>query len=200
MLPIWSLMNSRVTASAPSLRRRWRSTFLASCIPFYSALLKLSPSGQTSMAAWIVFLILRTLRRAFVGRCRRPSYCHVRFLHRRNRQGQSQGEDRPLRRYQRSSHSPTIHGHDVRHDGQGRQCQNFAALRRYQCPNAQVHLSHPSGLLFATQFARIALVVTEKAAFEHMRLKGFVQKDCFCRSFIGRILRSHVYPTRLFPG
>ncbi|KAF9007571.1 fatty acid synthase [Cyathus striatus] len=38
--------------------------------------------------------------------------------------------------------------------------------------------SHPSGLLYATQFAQIALVVTEKAAFEDMRMKGFVQKDC----------------------
>ncbi|KAF7312560.1 Fatty acid synthase subunit alpha [Mycena indigotica] len=38
--------------------------------------------------------------------------------------------------------------------------------------------SHPQGLLFATQFAQIALVVTEKAAFEDMRMKGFVQKDC----------------------
>jgi len=38
--------------------------------------------------------------------------------------------------------------------------------------------SHPTGLLFATQFAQIALVVTEKAAFEDMRYKGFVQNDC----------------------
>ncbi|KAF5382044.1 hypothetical protein D9615_004428 [Tricholomella constricta] len=38
--------------------------------------------------------------------------------------------------------------------------------------------SHPAGLLFATQFAQIALVVTEKAAFEDMRSKGFVQKEC----------------------
>jgi len=38
--------------------------------------------------------------------------------------------------------------------------------------------SHPNGLLFATQFAQIALVVTEKAAFEDLRMKGFVQKDC----------------------
>ncbi|KAJ3916064.1 fatty acid synthase [Lentinula edodes] len=38
--------------------------------------------------------------------------------------------------------------------------------------------SHPNGLLFATQFAQIALVVTEKAAFEDMRSKGFVQTDC----------------------
>lgn len=38
--------------------------------------------------------------------------------------------------------------------------------------------SHPNGLLFATQFAQIALVVTEKAAFEDMRVKGFVQRNC----------------------
>lgn len=37
---------------------------------------------------------------------------------------------------------------------------------------------HPSGLLYATQFAQIALVVTERAAFEDMRSKGFVQRDC----------------------
>lgn len=35
--------------------------------------------------------------------------------------------------------------------------------------------SHPTGLLFATQFAQIALVVTERAAFEDMRAKGLVQ-------------------------
>jgi len=40
--------------------------------------------------------------------------------------------------------------------------------------------SHPNGLLFTTKFAQIALVVTEKAAFEDMRMKGFVQKDCIC--------------------
>lgn len=43
---------------------------------------------------------------------------------------------------------------------------------------AKYTFSHPNGLLFATQFAQIALVVTEKAAFEDMRAKGFVQKDC----------------------
>ena len=37
--------------------------------------------------------------------------------------------------------------------------------------------SHPNGLLFATQFAQIALVVTERAAFEDMRAKGLVQKE-----------------------
>lgn len=38
--------------------------------------------------------------------------------------------------------------------------------------------SHPSGLLYATQFAQIALVVTEKAAFEDLRSKGYIQRDC----------------------
>ncbi|TIB03399.1 hypothetical protein E3P94_00662 [Wallemia ichthyophaga] len=36
----------------------------------------------------------------------------------------------------------------------------------------------PNGLLFATQFAQIALVVTEKAAFEDMRSKGLIQANC----------------------
>jgi len=38
--------------------------------------------------------------------------------------------------------------------------------------------SSPTGLLYATQFAQIALVVTEKAAFEDMRSKGLVQPSC----------------------
>ncbi|EJU05022.1 fatty acid synthase [Dacryopinax primogenitus] len=38
--------------------------------------------------------------------------------------------------------------------------------------------SSPNGLLFATQFAQIALVVTEKAAFEDMKSKGLVQMGC----------------------
>jgi fatty acid synthase subunit beta len=38
--------------------------------------------------------------------------------------------------------------------------------------------SHLTGLLFATQFAQIALVVTEKATLEDMRSKGFVQNYC----------------------
>ena len=35
--------------------------------------------------------------------------------------------------------------------------------------------THPTGLLFATQFAQIALVVTSRAAFENMRSNGLVQ-------------------------
>jgi len=38
--------------------------------------------------------------------------------------------------------------------------------------------SHPAGLLYATQFAQIALVVQEKAAFEDMRAKGYVIHGC----------------------
>ena len=52
-----------------------------------------------------------------------------------------------------------------------------------RCP--KYTFSHPGGLLFATQFAQIALVITEKAAFEDMRVKGFVQKDC---AFAGQSL------------
>ena len=36
----------------------------------------------------------------------------------------------------------------------------------------------PNGLLFATQFAQISLIVTEKVGFEDMCFYGFVQKDC----------------------
>ncbi|KAI9439787.1 fatty acid synthase [Lactarius indigo] len=35
--------------------------------------------------------------------------------------------------------------------------------------------THPKGLLFATQFAQIALVIMSRAAFEDLRAKGFVQ-------------------------
>jgi malonyl CoA-acyl carrier protein transacylase len=34
---------------------------------------------------------------------------------------------------------------------------------------------HPKGLLFATQFTQIALVITSRTAFKDMRLKGLVQ-------------------------
>ena len=41
----------------------------------------------------------------------------------------------------------------------------------------QYAFSHPNGLLFATQFAQIALVITEKAAFDDMHSKGLIQRD-----------------------
>ena len=37
--------------------------------------------------------------------------------------------------------------------------------------------SHPNGLLLAAQFAQIVLVVTEKAAFEDVQSKGFIQEN-----------------------
>ena len=37
--------------------------------------------------------------------------------------------------------------------------------------------SHPQGLLFATQYTQIALVVTEKAAFDDMKAKGLIDTE-----------------------
>ncbi|WVQ99903.1 hypothetical protein IAU59_007046 [Kwoniella sp. CBS 9459] len=37
--------------------------------------------------------------------------------------------------------------------------------------------SHPQGLLFATQYTQIALVVTEKAAFDDMKAKGLIDTN-----------------------
>ena len=37
--------------------------------------------------------------------------------------------------------------------------------------------SHPQGLLFATQYTQIALVVTEKAAFDDMKAKGLIDHN-----------------------
>ena len=54
--------------------------------------------------------------------------------------------------------------------------------------------SHPTGLLFATQFAQIALVVTEKAAFEDVRSKGFVQKGY---AFAGHSLGEYSAPASI---
>ena len=50
--------------------------------------------------------------------------------------------------------------------------------------------SHPNGLLYATQFAQIALVVTERSAFEDMCSKSFAQKDL---AFAGHSLSEYVY-------
>ena len=60
-------------------------------------------------------------------------------------------------------------------DGQVKTLPLFADIN---ARTPQYTFSHPAGLLFATQFAQIALVVTEKAAFEDMRSKGVVQNGC----------------------
>lgn len=54
--------------------------------------------------------------------------------------------------------------------------------------DVRVYIQHPNGLLFATQFAQFALVVIEKAAFEDMRVKGFVQRGC---AFAGHSLSKY---------
>jgi fatty acid synthase subunit alpha, fungi type len=94
-------------------------------------------------------------------------------------------EKRSISAVSKGKPSTKLHVYDIRRDGQGRQHQDTAPFRRHQCSDTKVHIQPPSGLLFATQFAQIALVVTEKAAFEDMRMKGFVQKDC---AFFGRVL------------
>ncbi|KAF9518449.1 hypothetical protein BS47DRAFT_1420870 [Hydnum rufescens UP504] len=48
--------------------------------------------------------------------------------------------------------------------------------------------SHPSGLLFTTQFMQIALVITEKAAFDNMHSKDLVQPNC---AFASHSLREY---------
>jgi len=58
------------------------------------------------------------------------------------------------------------------------------------------HPSAPSATLFTTRFTQIALVLTDKAAFEDMHMKGFVQKDCACWWFFGRTLGIGFYCRR----
>jgi malonyl CoA-acyl carrier protein transacylase len=61
---------------------------------------------------------------------------------------------------QRTSHSPTL----------------YRTILRIRTP--KYTFTHPSGPLFATQFRSDSFGVTEKAAFEDLWMKGFVQKDC----------------------
>jgi len=51
--------------------------------------------------------------------------------------------------------------------------------------------SHPTSLLFATQFAQIALIITEKATFEDTHFQGFVQKGY---TFTGHSLGEYSAP------
>ena len=54
--------------------------------------------------------------------------------------------------------------------------------------------SHPTGLIFATRFAQIALVVIEKAAFDDMRSKGFIQNRS---AFAGHSLGEYSAPASI---
>jgi fatty acid synthase subunit alpha, fungi type len=67
----------------------------------------------------------------------------------------------------------TVHGHGLR----GWQRQDAPLFADIDVHMQQYTFSHPAGLPFVTQFA---LVMTEKAAFEDMHIKGFVQNDCAC--------------------
>jgi malonyl CoA-acyl carrier protein transacylase len=62
----------------------------------------------------------------------------------------------------------------VDEDGQLKTLPLFGDIDLY---TTSYTFSHPQGLLFATQYTQIALVVTEKAAFDDMRAKGLVAQD-----------------------
>jgi len=47
-----------------------------------------------------------------------------------------------------------------------------SSLGRYQRPHPSTHFTHPKEVIFATEFAQIALAVTTCAVFEDMRSKG----------------------------
>ena len=71
-------------------------------------------------------------------------------------------------------------------DGHVKTLPLFADIN-VRCP--KYTFSHPAGLLFAMQFAQITLIITKKAVFEDMHVKGFVQKDC---AFTGHSLREYL--------
>jgi len=73
-------------------------------------------------------------------------------------------------------------------DGQGRPCQDLPLFADIDVRTPMYTFSHPNGLLFATQFAQIALVITEKAAFEDMRLSENRSNYAMCAVNPSRIL------------
>jgi fatty acid synthase subunit alpha, fungi type len=87
-------------------------------------------------------------------------------------------KDDSLRWYQGSS--IWQHYIDVTYDtmDNGGNVKNLPLFADINDRTPKCTFSHPTGLLFATQFAQIALVVTEKAVFDDMRSKGLVQPDC----------------------
>ena len=92
--------------------------------------------------------------------------------------GQSKGKNNPLQWYERPGHLTMLHGygHDTMDkDGHVKTLPLFADIN---VRTPKYTFSHPGGLLFTTQFAQITLIITEKAAFEDLHVKGFVQKDC----------------------
>lgn len=59
-------------------------------------------------------------------------------------------------------------------DGQVKTLPLFGDIDLY---TTSYTFSHPQGLLFATQYTQIALVVTEKAAFDDMKAKGLIDPN-----------------------
>lgn len=59
-------------------------------------------------------------------------------------------------------------------DGQVKTLPLFGDIDLY---TTSYTFSHPQGLLFATQYTQIALVVTEKAAFDDMKAKGLIEPE-----------------------
>jgi hypothetical protein len=132
--------------------------------------------------AWVWTCTILRLLLVLFGKVLAPTFSRppprcLRVRDHRDRKGQPEGENDPLRRYQRSGHSTTLHGHDLRHNDHVKTLPLFADID-VRCP--KYTFSHPAGLLFATQFAQIALVVTEKAAFEDMHVKGFGKQLQWC--------------------
>ena len=110
-----------------------------------------------------------------LGRCRHPFACHLWIFHRRDNPkeetihfGGIKGQAICQRYMDMAYGTMDKDGH----------VKTFPLFAGVDVRNPKYTVSHPNGLLFATQFAQIALVVTEKAAFEDMHMKGFVQKDC----------------------
>jgi hypothetical protein len=106
-----------------------------------------------------------------------PSH-RLRLFYCRDREGQPQGKDYPFvgikgqairQRYTDMNYNA------MDEDGNVKTLPLFGDIN---VETPKYTFTHPSCLLFATQFAQIVLVVTEKAAFKDMSHKGFVQKDC----------------------
>ncbi|KAJ9117347.1 hypothetical protein QFC24_006441 [Naganishia onofrii] len=70
-------------------------------------------------------------------------------------------------------------------DGQIKTLPVFGDIDLY---TTRYTFSHHQGLLFATQYTQIALVVTEKAAFDDMKAKGLVEPEA---AFAGQSLGEH---------
>lgn len=76
---------------------------------------------------------------------------------------------------------------DLRYDtvDESGQLKNHPLFSDIDLYTTSYTFSHPQGLLFATQYTQIALVVTEKAAFDDMKSRGLIDSNA---SFAGHSL------------